>query len=226
MYDKIYNFKFLPPGRGLWSMGTSITETKKIYTALNNCAFISTKPKFESDIEEIIKPYLFLMDNAMLGVGVGYDTNASHLNFRIKGVLKDKSFNFSVKDSREGWVESLNILLKAHFLGLEKPIFDYSKIRPAGSPLKIFGGVSGGPEPLIDLHRSLGDRLEQNAGKLLDSRLIVDIMNLIGRTVVAGNISKQKFYFYFNFKIFANFFFNIRLKFSLNIMNSRFFKNK
>lgn len=36
MYDKIYNFKFLPPGRGIWAMGSAITEEKKLYTALNN----------------------------------------------------------------------------------------------------------------------------------------------------------------------------------------------
>lgn len=36
MYDKIYNFKFLPPGRGIWAMGSKITEEKRLYTALNN----------------------------------------------------------------------------------------------------------------------------------------------------------------------------------------------
>jgi hypothetical protein len=44
MYEKIFTFKFLPPGRGLWAMGTAITETKHLYAALNNCAFVSTKP--------------------------------------------------------------------------------------------------------------------------------------------------------------------------------------
>ena len=42
MYDKIYNMKFLPPGRGLWAMGTPIINDKKLYGALNNCAFVST----------------------------------------------------------------------------------------------------------------------------------------------------------------------------------------
>ena len=43
MYEKIFKFKFLPPGRGLWAMGTKITEEKELYAALNNCAFVSTK---------------------------------------------------------------------------------------------------------------------------------------------------------------------------------------
>ena len=42
MYEKIFNFKFLPPGRGLWAMGSKVTDDKKLYTALNNCAFVST----------------------------------------------------------------------------------------------------------------------------------------------------------------------------------------
>lgn len=189
MYDKIYNFKFLPPGRGLWSMGTNITDYKKIFTSLNNCAFVSTKPRKENDINEMIKPYLFLMDNAMLGVGIGFDTKASYSNILIKGALKDNHQNYVIDDSREGWVESLGILLKNYISGLEKPVFDYSKIRPAGSKLKVFGGVSAGPQPLIDLHNTLEELLQKNTGKTFDSRLIVDIMNLIGRSVVAGNIS-------------------------------------
>ena len=43
MYDRIFNMKFLPPGRGLWAMGTAVTEEKGLYAALNNCAFVSTK---------------------------------------------------------------------------------------------------------------------------------------------------------------------------------------
>ena len=42
MYDRMFNMKFLPPGRGLWAMGTSITEERGLYAALNNCAFVST----------------------------------------------------------------------------------------------------------------------------------------------------------------------------------------
>ena len=43
MYDRIFHMKFLPPGRGLWAMGTTITEEKGLYAALNNCAFVSTE---------------------------------------------------------------------------------------------------------------------------------------------------------------------------------------
>jgi len=192
MYDKIFNFKFLPPGRGLWSMGTNITDYKKMFTSLNNSAFVSTKLKENYTIEDIVKPYLFLMDNAMLGVGIGFDTKVSQANIIIKGTSTGKPKEFIIDDSREGWVEILNVLLRAYLSGLEKPIFDYSELRPAGSPLKIFGGVSAGPGPLKDLHTSIEEVLINYTNKKIDSRFVVDIMNLIGRSVVAGNISKNK----------------------------------
>lgn len=59
MYDKIFSFKFVPPGRGIWAMGSKITEDKNLYTALNNCAFVSTKPRGDIDSTH---PFTFLMD--------------------------------------------------------------------------------------------------------------------------------------------------------------------
>jgi ribonucleoside-triphosphate reductase len=73
MYRKIFDFKFLPPGRGLWAMGTAITEEKGLFAALNNCAFVSTKHP-QGDVDKFIQAFTFLMDSAMIGVGVGFDT--------------------------------------------------------------------------------------------------------------------------------------------------------
>ena len=55
MYDRIFNMKFLPPGRGLWAMGTPITEERNLYAALNNCAFVSTN----NLKEDLSKPFCF-----------------------------------------------------------------------------------------------------------------------------------------------------------------------
>jgi hypothetical protein len=71
MYSRMFHMKFLPPGRGLWAMGTPITDQRRLFAALNNCAFVSTGPTAGADVTE---PYCFLMDAAMLGVGVGFDT--------------------------------------------------------------------------------------------------------------------------------------------------------
>ena len=84
MYDRMFNMKFLPPGRGLWAMGTSITEERGLYAALNNCAFVSTSTLKD----DYSKPFCFLMDASMLGVGVGFDTKGAG-EIIVKGVNRD-----------------------------------------------------------------------------------------------------------------------------------------
>ncbi len=186
MYDRIFNMKFLPPGRGLWAMGTAITEEKGLYAALNNCAFVSTS----TIKEDYSKPFCFLMDASMLGVGVGFDTKGAG-EIVVKGINKSRNKEiFEIPDTREGWVESLRLLLESFFHGTSDIEFDYSKIRDAGEPIKGFGGVSSGPEPLKEVHDSIREVLEKNSGEPITVTTIVDIMNLIGKCVVAGNVRR------------------------------------
>jgi len=186
MYERIFNMKFLPPGRGLWAMGTPITEEKGLYAALNNCAFVSTKTLKE----DYSKPFCFLMDASMLGVGVGFDTKGAG-KIVIKGVNRDRNEEiYMIPDTREGWVESLRLLLESYFLGTSPIEFDYNQIRALGEPIKGFGGVSSGPEPLKEIHNDIRNVLEDNSGEPISVTTIVDIMNLIGKCVVAGNVRR------------------------------------
>ena len=186
MYERIFTMKFLPPGRGLWAMGTPVTEEKGLYAALNNCAFVSTK----TIKEDYSKPFCFLMDASMLGVGVGFDTKGAN-EIVVKGVDKDRDpQTFQIPDTREGWVESVKLLLESYFHGQAPVEFDYSIVRPAGVPIKGFGGVSSGPEPLQEVHESITEVLESNSGEPITITTIVDIMNLIGKCVVAGNVRR------------------------------------
>ena len=185
MYDRIFNMKFLPPGRGLWAMGTAITEEKGLYAALNNCAFVST----ETIKEDYSKPFCFLMDASMLGVGVGFDTKGAG-EIVVKGIDKTRGTMFVIPDTREGWVESMRLLLESYFHGQAEVNFDYSEIRGAGEPIKGFGGLSSGPEPLEEVHDDIRKVLEKNSGNPITITTIVDIMNLIGKCVVAGNVRR------------------------------------
>ncbi len=185
MYDRIFNMKFLPPGRGLWAMGTAITEEKGLYAALNNCAFVST----ETIKEDYSKPFCFLMDASMLGVGVGFDTKGAG-EIVVKGIDKTRGTMFVIPDTREGWVESMRLLLESYFHGQAEVNFDYSEIRGAGEPIKGFGGLSSGPEPLEEVHEDIRKVLEKNSGNPITITTIVDIMNLIGKCVVAGNVRR------------------------------------
>lgn len=186
MYSKIFDFKFLPPGRGLWAMGTRLTEDKHLYAALNNCAFVSTKGH---TCETFALPFAFLMDLSMLGVGVGFDTKGAG-SIMVKKPDEENKKEVVIDDSREGWVNSVKELLASYFMGTAEIVFDYSKIRPEGIVLKGFGGISSGPAPLIELHKGIVDTLNNNLDRPIMSRSIVDLMNMIGKCIVAGNIRR------------------------------------
>ena len=186
MYERIFNMKFLPPGRGLWAMGTPITEERSLYAALNNCAFVSTS----TIKEDYSKPFCFLMDASMLGVGVGFDVKGAG-EIIVKGINRDRIEEiYMIPDTREGWVESLRLLLEAYFHGLPHIEFDYNQIRDAGEPIKGFGGVSSGHEPLKEIHEEIRKVLDDNSGEPISVTTIVDIMNLVGKCVVAGNVRR------------------------------------
>jgi len=186
MYDRIFNMKFLPPGRGLWAMGSPITEERNIFAALNNCAFVST----ETIKEDLSKSFVFLMDMSMLGVGVGFDTKGAG-KIDVVGINKEKSpIQFSIPDTREGWVQSVALLIDHNFIGGAPIEFDYSQIRPMGTYIKGFGGVSAGAGPLKELHNNILDVMGKQQGDVLTVTTIVDLMNLIGKAVVAGNVRR------------------------------------
>ncbi|KAJ1664668.1 hypothetical protein EV178_003912 [Coemansia sp. RSA 1646] len=201
MYDKIYSMKFLPPGRGLWAMGSALTEERRLYAALNNCAFVSTRAMWDKTQQSNpAKPFAFLMDAAMLGVGVGFDTRGTQVARDCSILVNDlastskKPTVYRIPDSREGWVESVRLLInsyldptndnKVHYA------FDYGAVRPAGQPIRGFGGMASGPKPLAELHAAIRSTLQRNATKPLSVTSIVDLMNLVGKCVVSGNVRR------------------------------------
>ncbi|MHA1291744.1 MAG: hypothetical protein ACTSQJ_03635, partial [Promethearchaeota archaeon] len=184
MFEKIWDFKMLPPGRGLWMMGTEFIA-RHGSMALNNCGFASTE-----DINiKYTKAFEFVMDALMLGVGVGFDTKGAG-KIKIKKP-KEGHFSFQIPDSREGWVDALKLMLEAYFLGKQIPKYDYSLIRPAGEPIRGFGGIASGPEPLDSMLKDIQKILERRIGHSITSVDILDIMNHIGKCVVAGNVRRS-----------------------------------
>ena len=183
-YDRLFNLKWTPPGRGLWMMGTKFVE-EKTAAGLFNCAFRSTKDLSHKG------GYLFawMMDALMLGIGVGFDTEGS-------GTLAIKEPQHTndtlvIDDSREGWVDSVHLLLNGYFFGGKVPKFDYSAIRPAGALISGFGGTSSGHGPLKELHENLVKLFKDKVGEAITSVDIVDTQNLIGRCVVSGNVRRS-----------------------------------
>jgi len=187
MYTRMFKMKFLPPGRGLWAMGSSITEEKGLYAALNNCGYVSTK----NLKEDLAKPFMFLMDMSMLGCGIAFDTLGAGQIIIKEPNTKRSVEKFQIPDTREGWVESLRLLLESYFLSTAPIVFDYTLIRKEGEPIKGFGGTSSGYKPLTEMHEAVRKILDKEVGSPISVTTIVDIMNLIGKCVVSGNIRRS-----------------------------------
>ena len=187
-FDRMFTLKWTPPGRGMWTFGTPLTMEKRNSAALQNCAMVSTKDLDKNDPGAL---FAWVMDALMLGIGVGFDTLGAEKNFPIYQPVEPE-VTYEIPDTREGWVESIRLLLNSLLRpnqNIQK--FDYSLVRPEGAPIKGFGGTASGPAPLIKLHEQLREVIGGRAGEKLDSRAIVDIINLIGTCVVAGNVRRS-----------------------------------
>lgn len=186
-FERMFSFKWTPPGRGLWVMGTPLVMEHKNSAPLQNCAFVSTGDMTKVNPSE---PFVFMMEALMLGVGVGFDLKGAEKDFTIHEPLNEG--DYVIPDTREGWVESVGMVIDA-FLKKDRPlpVFDYSRIRPKGEPIRTFGGTAAGPEPLREIHGSIASLFEGRAGDKLTSIDILDIGNMIGVCVVAGNVRRS-----------------------------------
>lgn len=189
-FDRLFNLKWTPPGRGLWVMGTPLVNVQKNSAALQNCAFVSTN---EMTKNNPARPFAFLMEASMLGVGVGFNDKGADKDFTIyKPAVSDVPNVYVVPDTREGWVESVVLSINSYLKsGQEEVTFDYSKVRPAGAPIKTFGGTAAGHEPLERLHKYITKIFSGRDGEKLTRKDIADIGNLIGVCVVSGNVRRS-----------------------------------
>lgn len=171
-------------------MGTSFVNEQRNSAALQNCSFISTEKLSVHSASEATLPFTRLMEMSMLGVGVGFDTRgADNLTIRQPS---DERTSFVIPDSREGWCESVGILLESYFFKNRDSVeFDYNEIRPGGLPIKGFGGISAGPGPLKELHEKLRSVLDGRDNETLSSVDIADICNMIAKCVVSGNVRRS-----------------------------------
>ncbi len=188
LFDLVFNLKCNFSGRGLWQLGTT-TVDRFGGNSLLNCWF-STVKKAED--------LCFIFENLMLGGGVGYSIRREDVHElpRVKkGVFVEvKNTNdadYIVPDSREGWVHLLSKVLDA-YLKTGKS-FNYSTVlvRGSGTPIKGFGGTASGPEVLVDGIAKICSVISNREGKKLRSLDILDIANIIGSVVVAGNVRRS-----------------------------------
>jgi len=176
-------------GRFLWQLGTKTVDRLGL-PSLQNCAF--------TVVDEPVRPFTWAFEMLMLGSGVGFNIQREHV-YQLPKVKKkvkvqhveDHGADFIVPDSREGWTELLERVLEASFFTGNGFTYDTSLVRPAGSPIKGFGGTASGPGDLIWGMNEINRILNERSGKRLRPIDCLDIMNIIGKIVVAGNVRRS-----------------------------------
>jgi hypothetical protein len=176
-------------GRFLWQLGTKTVDRLGL-PSLQNCAF--------TVVDDPIRPFTWAFEMLMLGSGVGYNIQREHV-YQLPKVKKkvkvqhvdDHGADFIVPDSREGWTDLLKRVLEASFVTGHGFSYDTSLVRPAGSPIKGFGGTASGPNDLIWGMQEINRILNERSGQRLRPIDCLDIMNIIGKIVVAGNVRRS-----------------------------------
>lgn len=179
-------------GRFLWQLGTETVDRLGL-ASLQNCAF--------TKVNHPVRPFTWAMDMLMLGSGVGYNIQREYVyklppvraGYAVPVRRDDEGADFIVPDSREGWVELLGRTLEAAFDPTRKNGFTYSTqlVRGKGAPIRGFGGTASGPEDLCWGIGEIAGVLAKRAGKQLRPIDCLDIMNIIGYVVVAGNVRRS-----------------------------------
>lgn len=179
-------------GRFLWQLGTPTVDRLGLLS-LQNCAFVVC--------DEPVRPFTWAMDALMLGSGVGYNIQRENV-YKLPKVREDfvppvrkdsNDADFILPDTREGWVKLLEYTLRAAFDKGSRKGFTYSTqlVRGKGATIKGFGGTASGPEDLVWGITEISKVIEARKGKQLRPIDCLDIFNIIGAIVVAGNVRRS-----------------------------------
>ena len=178
--EYILNLKVMPSMRALMTAGKALERDN---AAGYNCSYLAI------DDQRAFDEAMYLLMN---GVGVGYSVERqfiSKLPFVSEDFFESDS-TIVVRDSKIGWASALKELVSLLYQGLI-PKWDMSNLRPAGAPLKTFGGRSSGPAPLNDLFNFFVFTFKNASGRKLNSIECNDLMCKIGETIVVGGVRRS-----------------------------------
>ena len=180
VFDAIYNLEVMPSMRALMTAGKALDRDN---VAGYNCSYLPI-----DDPKAFDEAMCILMN----GTGVGFSVERQYVNKlpEIPEQLFDCDTMITVRDSKEGWAKALRMLISLLYAG-EVPKWDLSNLRPAGAPLKVFGGRSSGPDPLNDLFKFVIRVFKNAHGRKLTSLECHDIMCKIGEVVVVGGVRRS-----------------------------------
>jgi len=178
--EAILKQEAMPSMRLLQFAGVAAEKTN---VCAYNCSFVA--PSTFQDFGDII--YI-----SMCGTGVGFSVESKNIQSlpQIKIQTNKKLTTYVIPDTKEGWADAFVIGMKTWFNG-EDIEFDFSQLRPAGARLKIMGGKSSGPQPLINLLGFTRERILRRQGRHLRNIDAHDIICKIGECVVSGGVRRS-----------------------------------
>lgn len=187
LFDTLFNLRGSVSGRALWQLGTE-TVRKVGADSLQSCWQVVVNRN---------DAFTFTFNQLMLGGGVGFNVQPEFV-FELPTVehsptierVETNDCGFIVPDNREGWVNLLQQVLTAFFKGHDV-FYNTSCIRAKGKPIKGFGGTASGPEDLVKGIASIVTIMRRRLGLKLRPVDCMDIMNIIGQIVVAGNVRRS-----------------------------------
>lgn len=180
VYLGILNMDVMPSMRALMSAGTALERDNM---AGYNCSYVPV---------ESLRDFDEIMYVLMCGTGVGFSVERQFINKlpEVADEMYPTDTTIQVADSKIGWASAFRELLVLLYSG-KVPKWDVSKVRPAGSRLKTFGGRASGPEPLEDLFRFTIQLISKAKGRKLSSIEVHDLVCKIADIVVVGGVRRS-----------------------------------
>jgi len=178
--EAVLSQRVMPSMRCLMTAGEAL---KRENISGYNCSYIAVdKP---SSFDEI----LYVLMN---GTGVGFSVERQHVSQLpvVADDFHDTDTTIVVGDSKLGWAKAFKELVGMLYVG-QVPQWDMSKVRPAGAPLKTFGGRASGPEPLESLFTFCVETFKSGAGRRLTSVECHDIVCKVAEIVVVGGVRRS-----------------------------------
>ena len=178
--NSVLSLDVMPSMRCLMSAGEAL---KRENIAGYNCSYISI------DRVQSFDEILYILMN---GTGVGFSVERQFISNlpSVGEQFHTTDSTIIVADSKQGWARALKELIGMLYVG-QIPQWDLSRVRPAGSPLKTFGGRASGPEPLESLFKFCINVFKAAAGRKLNSVECHDIVCKIGEVVVVGGVRRS-----------------------------------
>lgn len=188
LYDYLFNLKGCVAGRMLWQLGTP--NNKRLGgDSLVNCWFVDVQKPTD---------FSWAVERLMLGGGVGFSCDRPERLGVVRSAYVERldanDADFIVPDTREGWGGLIRKVFECYLGGDDDPrkmTYATHLIRPAGVPIKTFGGTASGPDILISGVEKICKVLDGAVGRTLTSVEVLDCMNIIGSIVVAGNVRRS-----------------------------------